>query len=116
MDVPPADAAVLDFADVRLETFSRRVFRRDREVHLSLRNFRLLRFFLEHPRQVLSRQQLVAVLWGAQSAMKERAVDLRSAGLRRALNADGENDLIQTVRGVGYQLVDPPSAPALQKT
>lgn len=106
MDNAPVDSAVLHFADVRLEIFSCRVFRRDREVRLSLRNFRLLRFFLEHPRQALSRQQLIAVLWGMHSGMKERAVDVRITGLRRVLNAGGEENLIQTVRGVGYRLDD----------
>jgi len=69
---------------------------------------RLLRYLLEHPGRVFSREQLLDAVWGADVYVEPRTVDVHIRRLRRALNADDERDPIRTVRSAGYAL-DPPA-------
>jgi two-component system, OmpR family, response regulator MprA len=80
------------------------VRRGERPVALTTREFDLLLCFLRHPRQVLTREQLLDAVWGSDVAVTPNAVDVYVGYLRGKLEADGEPRLIQTVRGVGYVL------------
>lgn len=98
-----ADEA-LAFADLRMDLTAHRVFRGSREVHLSPTEFRLLRHLLESPGRVFSRSQLLDRVWGTDLDIELRTVDATVRRLRRALNAQGEPDLLRTVRAEGYSL------------
>lgn len=103
--VRPAFAEqVLSFYDLRLDLVAHRVFRGEREIHLSPTEFRLLRYFLENPSRVFSRAQLLDRVWGSDLEIELRTVDATIRRLRRALNAGGEADLLRTVRAEGYSL------------
>jgi two-component system, OmpR family, phosphate regulon response regulator PhoB len=103
--VRPAFAEqALAFHDLRVDLAAHRVFRGEREVHLSPTEFRLLRHLLEHPGRVFSRAQLLDRVWGADLEIEARTVDATVRRLRRALNAGGEADLLRTVRAEGYAL------------
>ncbi|MFO1074574.1 MAG: phosphate regulon transcriptional regulator PhoB [Geminicoccaceae bacterium] len=103
--VRPAFAEqLLSFHDMRMDLAAHRVFRGEREVHLSPTEFRLLRHFLEHPGRVFSRAQLLDRVWGSDLEIEVRTVDATIRRLRRALNAGGEADLLRTVRAEGYSL------------
>ena len=103
--VRPAFAEqVLTFHDLRLDLAAHRVFRHEREIHLSPTEFRLLRHFLENPSRVFSRTQLLDRVWGSDLEIELRTVDATVRRLRRALNAGGEGDLLRTVRAEGYAL------------
>ena len=103
--VRPAFAEqVLTFHDLRLDLAAHRVFRHEREIHLSPTEFRLLRHFLENPSRVFSRAQLLDRVWGSDLEIELRTVDATVRRLRRALNAGGEGDLLRTVRAEGYSL------------
>ena len=103
--VRPAFAEqVLTFHDLRLDLAAHRVFRHEREIHLSPTEFRLLRYFLENPSRVFSRAQLLDRVWGSDLEIELRTVDATVRRLRRALNAGGEGDLLRTVRAEGYSL------------
>ena len=103
--VRPAFAEqVLTFHDLRLDLAAHRVFRHEREIHLSPTEFRLLRHFLENPSRVFSRTQLLDRVWGSDLEIELRTVDATVRRLRRALNAGGEGDLLRTVRAEGYSL------------
>jgi two-component system phosphate regulon response regulator PhoB len=103
--VRPAFAEqVLTFHDLRVDLAAHRVFRSEREIHLSPTEFRLLRHFLEHPGRVFSRVQLLERVWGTDLDIELRTVDATVRRLRRALNAAGEADLLRTVRAEGYAL------------
>lgn len=103
--VRPAFAEqVLSFHDLRMDLAAHRVFRGEREVHLSPTEFRLLRHFLEHPGRVFSRAQLLDRVWGSDLEIEARTVDATIRRLRRALNAGTETDLLRTVRAEGYSL------------
>jgi two-component system phosphate regulon response regulator PhoB len=103
--VRPAFAEqVLSFHDLRMDLAAHRVFRGEREVHLSPTEFRLLRHFLEHPGRVFSRAQLLDRVWGSDLEIELRTVDATIRRLRRALNLGKETDLLRTVRAEGYSL------------
>ena len=75
-----------------------------RAVHLSLREFELLRFFVQHPNRVYDRDQLLEQVWGRDVHVNPRTVDAHIRRLRRRIERDESRPaLIQTVRGVGYK-------------
>jgi two-component system response regulator MprA len=97
----PADH--LRFGDLRLEPASRAAWRGDRAVELTATEFDLLRHFLRHPRQVLSREQLIDAVWKGE-AETDNVVAVYVGYLRQKLEQDGEPRLLHTVRGAGYAL------------
>ncbi len=90
--------------DLVLDPLSRQVHRGSRELELTALEFDLLAYFLDHPRQVLSRSQLLAAVWRLPSATASNVVDVYVGYLRAKLEAGGEPRLLHTVRGVGYVL------------
>jgi two-component system phosphate regulon response regulator PhoB len=65
--------------------------------------FRLLHFFMTHPERVYSRSQLLDRVWGRNTYVEERTVDVHILRLRKALNPSGYDRHVQTVRGAGYR-------------
>lgn len=94
----------LTFHELTMELASHRVQRNGRLLHLGPIEFRLLEFFLEHPRRVFSREELVDALWGSDTDVELRTVDVHIRRLRQSLNAPGERDLVRTIRSAGYAL------------
>jgi len=90
----------LRFGDLRLEPASRGVWRADRTIELTATEFDLLHHFLRHPRQVLSREQLIDAVWRGE-AESDNVVAVYVGYLRQKL---GEPRLLHTVRGAGYAL------------
>ena len=74
--------------------------------------FRLLDFFLTSPEQVFSRSQLLSGVWGTDSDIDERTVDVHILRLRKALKPHNHDAIIETVRGVGYRVSTKPLDPA----
>jgi two-component system phosphate regulon response regulator PhoB len=101
---PALAAERLAYADVAIDLAAHRVTRNGRRVDLGPTEFRLLRFFIEHPGRVFSRAQLIDSVWGHGIYVDERTVDVHIRRLRKALNEPGESDLIRTVRAAGYAL------------
>ena len=101
---PSAGEDVLGYADLRMDLVAHRVTRNGAPVHLGPTEFRLLRHFLQYPGRVFSREQLLDRVWGQDSEVEIRTVDVHIRRLRKALNADGGGDLLRTVRSVGYAL------------
>jgi two-component system phosphate regulon response regulator PhoB len=101
---PALAAEQLAYADVAMDLAAHRVTRNGRRVDLGPTEFRLLRFFIEHPGRVFSRAQLIDSVWGHGIYVDERTVDVHIRRLRKALNDPGESDLIRTVRAAGYAL------------
>jgi two-component system, OmpR family, phosphate regulon response regulator PhoB len=94
----------LNFADVQMDLAAHRVTRDSRPVHLGPTEFRLLRFLLEHPGRVFSRERLLDAVWGHDVYVEPRTVDVHIRRLRKALNGPAEHDIIRTVRSAGYAL------------
>jgi two-component system, OmpR family, phosphate regulon response regulator PhoB len=99
----PADE-VLRYGDVVMDLAAHRVRRNGRELHLGPTEFRLLRFFLENPGRVFTREQLLDRVWGRDIYVEPRTVDVHIRRLRKAINGPKERDLIRTVRSAGYAL------------
>ncbi len=93
-------AMVLHQGELQLDLRTRRATLAEVEVELSAREFALTEFFLRHPDQVLSREQLLSAVWGYDFDPGSNVVDVYVRYLRRKLGAD----VIQTVRGMGYRL------------
>jgi len=94
----------LTIADLAMDRTRHRVTRGTREVHLGPTEYRLLEYMLQRPGRVSSREQLLAGVWGPNSYIEDRTVDVHVGRLRKALSRDGESDLIRTVRSAGYAL------------
>jgi DNA-binding response OmpR family regulator len=94
----------LTFGDLVLDPLAREVRRGQREIELTALEFDLLRHFLAHPRQVLSRAQLLDAVWGLPVATASNVVDVYVGYLRTKLEAGDQPRLLHTVRGVGYVL------------
>jgi len=103
---PRKVADELRVADIRLERATRQAFRGRREMRLGPTEMRLLEFLLENPGRVFARGQLLDHVWGHETYVEERAVDVCIGRVRKALTAGGEDDPIRTVRGEGYMLRD----------
>ncbi|MGH2376423.1 MAG: response regulator [bacterium] len=97
----PEHADRLTFADITCDLSAHEVTRGDRVIPLTAREFDLLVHFLRHPRQVLTREALLARVWGYEYAGDTNVVDVYVGYLRAKL---GEPRVIQTIRGVGYAL------------
>jgi two-component system, OmpR family, response regulator MprA len=100
----PAAAVPLTLADLTLDPGTREVRRAARPVELTALEFDLLHHFLRHPRQVLTRAQLMDAVWGGGTPSTSNVVDVYVGYLRTKLEAAGEPRLLHTVRGVGYAL------------
>jgi two-component system response regulator MprA len=103
----PASPA-LRFADLVLDAAGHQARRGERELGLSRTEFALLRLFIEHPRQVLTRSQLFERVWGYDFGATSNALGVYIGYLRRKTEAAGEPRLLHTVRGVGYVLRETP--------
>ncbi len=101
---PVATKGRLAFHDIALDLTTHRVIRNDRAIHLGPTEFRLLEFFLQHPRRVFSRQELLDSVWGPDIHVEPRTVDVHIRRLRKAINGIDELDIVRTVRAAGYAL------------
>jgi two-component system, OmpR family, alkaline phosphatase synthesis response regulator PhoP len=83
------------------------VFLDGRKIDLSLREFELLRFFVRSPNRVFDRLQILDLVWGQDTYVEPRTVDVHVRRLRTRIERDDANpELIVTVRGVGYKFND----------
>ena len=94
----------IQVGDMKLDPVAHRVERDGKELKLGPTEYRLLAFFMEHPRRVFSRAQLLDAVWGTGSEIEERTVDVHIRRLRKAIEAGGGPDPIRTVRSAGYAL------------
>ncbi|WP_431304444.1 phosphate regulon transcriptional regulator PhoB [Sediminicoccus sp. BL-A-41-H5] len=99
----PAKGSIT-YADLAMDQDAHRVTRNGRALHLGPTEYRLLEFFLSHPRRVFTREQLLDAVWGRDIHVELRTVDVHIRRLRKAINNEGEVDLIRTVRSAGYAL------------
>ncbi len=94
----------LAYADIEMDVAGHKVKRGGAPIALAPTEFRLLRHFLEHPGRVFSRERLLDSVWGQDSEIELRTVDVHIRRLRKAINAGQKADIIRTVRSAGYAL------------
>jgi two-component system response regulator MprA len=100
----PRQVEALRFQDVELVPSEREARRNGDLLELTAREYELLELFLRHPRQVLTREQILQDVWGFDYLGDSNLVDVRIKYLRDKLEFGGRSRLIQTVRGAGYAL------------
>jgi two-component system phosphate regulon response regulator PhoB len=101
---PALAGEMLAVGDLALDVAAHRVTRGGRTLALGPTEFRLLRHFMEHPGRVFSRGQLLDAVWGTDSEIELRTVDVHIRRLRQAITAPGTRDPVRTVRSAGYSL------------
>jgi two-component system phosphate regulon response regulator PhoB len=101
---PGLAGVTLSYKDVEVDVASHKVRRNGVALPVGPTEFKLLRHFLENPGRVFSRERLVDAVWGRESMIDMRTVDVHIRRLRKTLNANGGTDLIRTVRSAGYAL------------
>ena len=101
---PALAGEILAYADIELDSVAHKVVRGGQVVSMGPTEFRLLRHFMEHPGRVFSRGQLLDSVWGQDSDIELRTVDVHIRRLRKAINLPGTADIIRTVRSAGYAL------------
>lgn len=92
----------LRFGDLILDLSTRRALRNGRAIDLTMKEFELLKYLMEHPREVLTREQILENVWGYDFVGESNVIEVYIRYLRLKIEDEGEKRLIQTVRGVGY--------------
>ncbi len=98
---------VLEYDDLKLDSSTYQAFWKGREITLTSKEYDLLELFMRHPEQVIPRKVIFQRVWENDFGGESNVLDVYIRYLRRKLEAEGEQRLIQTVRGVGYVLRKP---------
>lgn len=105
----PANATqgeTLKFDNLVLDLSTREAIRGGQSISLTMKEYDLLKYLLEHPREVLTRDQILENVWGYDFLGESNVIEVYIRYLRLKIEGDGEKKLIYTVRGVGYALRD----------
>ncbi len=94
----------LRFESLTLDLDTRQAERNGRVIDLTMKEFELLKYLMEHPRQVLNREQILENVWGYDFLGESNVIEVYIRYLRLKVEVDAEKRLIHTVRGVGYVL------------
>ena len=92
------------YLDLKIDRVSMKVSRKEKEINLGPKEYKLLNFLINQPKRVYSRDQLLEQVWGDDINVESRTVDVHITRLRQAINIDGVKPLIRTVRSAGYSL------------
>ncbi len=103
----PHTTPVLTVGDLSLDTVMHTAQRGEKHIELTTKEYELLEFLLLHPNQVLSRTVIAEHIWNYDYSPDSNVLDVYIRYLRRKIDDDYEEKLIHTIRGTGYQLVDP---------
>lgn len=102
----PSDHGIeqIVFGELTLNVTNRQALRGSRVIDLTMKEFELLKYLMEHPREVLTREQILENVWGYNFMGESNVIEVYIRYLRLKIDGEGEKRLIQTVRGVGYVL------------
>ena len=95
---------LLEFGSINLNIRTHEVFVGNASINLTKTEFKLMRLFIENPRKVYSREQILDAVWGVNAFLGDRTVDVHILRLRKILRPYGAHNMISTVRGSGYRL------------
>lgn len=94
----------LQFSDLALDLSHRCAYRNGRKIELTVKEFDLLKYLISHPRQVLTREEILSNVWEDNHGGESNVIEVYIRYLRLKIEQGGQKRLIQTVRGVGYVL------------
>lgn len=95
---------VIQLNNISIDTKSMKVYLKEKEIFLTLKEYELLKLFLTHPNQVFNREQILENIWGGNFDTFSNVVDVHVTYLRKKIHDDTEPHIIQSIRGVGYRL------------
>lgn len=101
---PALSEETLEYGGIIMDLSYRKIKRDGESIHLGPTEFNILKFFMENPRRVFSREQLLDMVWGNDIYVEARTIDVHIRRLRKALNEGGKPNIIRTVRSAGYSL------------
>lgn len=101
---PALSDQMLEYAGIEMDLSTRKVKRDGGSIHLGPTEFNILKFLMENPRRVFSREQLLDMVWGNDIYVETRTIDVHIRRLRKALNEGDKPNIIRTVRSAGYSL------------
>ncbi len=104
LQVQPVSNQKIQFSDLALDLDTRQAVRGSRSISLTSKEFELLRYFMNHPGEVLTREQILENVWGYDFLGESNVIEVYIRYLRLKLHAESEKRLILTVRGTGYVL------------
>ena len=93
---------------LHLDPSTHRIKSNDTSIRMGPTEFKLLHFFMKNPDRVFTRNHILDKVWGSQSEIDDRTVDVHIKRLRDSLSVKGHQKLIQTVRGMGYRFSENP--------
>jgi heavy metal response regulator len=96
--------AEIQFADLRLDPVAHKVWRGDKEIDLTAKEYGLLEYFMRNPNQILTRTMIAEHVWDYTFDSFTNIIDVYVNYLRKKVDRDYDKKLIHTVRGVGYVL------------
>lgn len=99
-----ATVAVLNYLDLKLDLVAHKVSRSDKPIELTSKEFALLEYFMRHPNKVLTRTMIAEHVWDINFDTYTNLIDVYVTRLRKKINQENKEDLIQTIRGTGYVL------------
>jgi len=94
----------LKIKDLVLNVSTRKVFRGQREVHLTLKEFAILEYLVRQPNQVLNREQIISHVWDFAFDSFSNLVDVHIKNLRKKLEKKNDEKILETIRGIGYRI------------
>lgn len=95
---------IIKVKNIILNTYNHQVSINDDILKLTVNEYKLLQFFMSHQQKTYTRDQLITHVWGGDSYIDERSVDVQIRRLRDRLKPYGYQQLIKTIRGIGYQM------------
>ncbi|MBC8295933.1 MAG: phosphate regulon transcriptional regulator PhoB [Pelagibacterales bacterium] len=101
---PSLVSDIIEFEDLKVDRLTRRVFRKNKEIHLGPKEYDLINFFIKNPKRVYSRDLILENIWTNNINVETRTVDVHIRRLRQTINIKGTKELIRTVRSAGYSL------------
>lgn len=101
---PALSDQMLEYGGIEMDLSTRKVKRDGVSIHLGPTEFNILKFLMENPRRVFSREQLLDMVWGNDIYVETRTIDVHIRRLRKALNEGDKPNIIRTVRSAGYSL------------
>ncbi|MDD4858757.1 MAG: response regulator transcription factor [Dehalococcoidales bacterium] len=94
----------LQVGDLKLDTLTREVWRGQRAIELTTKEYSILEYFMRHPNAVITRSMLEENAWDYEYDSLSNIIDVYIRRLRRKIDEEGEESMIQTIRGAGYRL------------
>lgn len=95
---------ILKGGDIELDPVGHMVKQEGKEVPLTLKEFRLLEYFMRHPNEVINREDLLTHLWDFNYEAFSNVVDVHIKNLRQKLDKKNAESILETIRGIGYRL------------